>query len=317
MKFNFRFVLAVIVGVLVILACGAPSALLGNSEKGDITIVNPTDGTQFHDDDTGMGLVKALSITSTFQADKDATYYVNNLGPYGCRVLANLTTTCPVQLQTGENTIRVSVPKGNGVSESSVVVSWVPYAPMDKWMGSLAGFFNKDGSKFGNPMVGYGVVLVILLIAGVVAMAAVFGNFGAANMGGVVGFFMTLIIAAIYFNAAGNTILAGQVLTLIYSVIAVALTAFILYTMVSHGYMASTGGYVHFTDGERQISMGVGPQLGKGEHVSNPEKMSDAAARMLAELNGQRGHMLPGDSYPQITSGRPERRGLARLLRGK
>ena len=270
---NFKLLFALLILILVSTGCGLKSALAGLKEPGEIIFIDPTPGAKnlFHDEDAGTGLSFSVIIMSLFDDLKELTLSAD--GYIWTCIVAKGSNPCPGGkiMIPGEHIIRAEGFRRDGsVFYAETKITWIPYSPLDKTMQKVSQVFGSD-----NPLPGYGLIgFLIACIA-----AGVFGKIFGAQWGAILGFFLALIGLAFFFGQAGSTVMAGQVLTLIGSVIGAALFAVIIFTMIKNGYMATTGGFSRITDLNKTVTMGSGPSIGPGDKVSTPEKMTEAAEK--------------------------------------
>ncbi len=270
---NFYLFLVLSVLILVSTGCGLKSAFAGLTEPGEIIFIDPSPGAKnlFTDEDTGAGIPITTTIWSGFEYLKEITFNADGLF-WKC-IVAKGSNPCPGGriMTPGVHVIHAEGMRLDGsIFSTEVTVTWIPYSPLDLAMQKVSQVFGSD-----NPLPGYGLIgFLIACIA-----AGVFGKIFGAQWGAILGFFLALIGLAFFFGQAGSTVMAGQVLTLIGSVIGAALFAVIIFTMIKNGYMATTGGFSRITDLNKTVTMGSGPSIGPGDKVSTPEKMTEAAEK--------------------------------------
>lgn len=160
MKPNSRIFIAIIVGALAALACGAPAAILNKFEKGEISFVNPApDGsTVFHNYGVTV-LPVEITLNSTFESSKVARLSVDGVPWTDCNLEGNgRNTSCPTaSIQTtGVHTISAQVQKIDGtLVTAETSLNWAPYSPLEQSMQKVAGMVGQDDPKWGFNIVGF------------------------------------------------------------------------------------------------------------------------------------------------------------------
>jgi hypothetical protein len=263
---NLKLFLALLVLALVISACSA-------FETGGIVFVDPdpTGKSTIHEDaETGIQWIP-VSIDSTFENTKLATITVGSFS-YSCHLATGRNVCDPAPIsEPGEYTLRAEVFKQDGVTVVPIetVVKWQPWSKMDKVMQ----FLDPE-----NPIPGYGVTIFLMACIA----AGIFGTIFGSKWGAILGFILSLIGLAMFFQQSGATLLAGQVITLIYSLFGLACFAFVMHLWFTSKSAIHLGPKVIVRDGDQEIEMSEIGYLGPAENGPDLSRMGDSASKAIS-----------------------------------
>jgi hypothetical protein len=298
---NLKLVLALLVLSLAMLACGASTAITSMMESGSITFIDPNITSPITEDYTGVPGNLPVTILSTFDAPKEAR--LSTGAHFWTCTLVKGNNPCPPAVLDGPGThvIRAELYKldGTTIVSTQTTVTWTPYSKLDKLMKGIYGTE--------SPIPGYGTIIFFIACLAALAFGKIFGS----QWGAILAFFMSLIGLAVFFQQSGSSLIAGQVLTLIYGIIAAAFTTFVIITWIKNRGSVHVYPKVTVTDGNKTIEMSELFYLGDSEHGPDLGRMGDSASRQFLQPPPQAQYYFPpNEALPQLEDPRQKKKGF-------